>query len=127
MSRRVVVVDDSNLLIRKLVDFFTQKMHYEVVATGHDGDEAITLYREHKPDLLTLDVTMPNKDGYAATLEIIAEFPDANILIVSAVHGEYILDCLAAGAKGYAEKPLKFHEPEFVKDFERTIRGVLGE
>jgi two-component system chemotaxis response regulator CheY len=127
MSRRVVIVDDSQFIIKTLTEFFTEKMNYKVVGTGRDGNEAIALYRQHLPDLLTLDVTMPNKDGYDATRELIAEFPTANILVISALHGDYILDCLTAGAKGYIKKPLKFHEPLFVEDFQQTLSAVLGD
>jgi two-component system chemotaxis response regulator CheY len=127
MNRRVVIIDDSALMVKKLTDFFTKTMQFEVIANGVDGYEALDLYRRLKPDLITLDVTMPNKDGCTATTEILQEFPDANVLIISAVHGELMLDCLGAGAKGYVEKPLRLSEPEFLNDFERTVRGVLGE
>jgi two-component system chemotaxis response regulator CheY len=125
MNKRVVIIDDSSLLVKKLSDFFTQKLNFDVVATGKDGDEALELYRQHRPDLLTMDITMPNKDGCTATSEIMAEFPEANVLVISAVHGELMLDCLSAGAKGYIEKPLRLTEAEFEADFKRTVRGVL--
>jgi two-component system chemotaxis response regulator CheY len=127
MNHRVVIIDDSSLLVKKLADFFTYKLNCEVVATGNDGDEAIALYRKHRPDLLTMDITMPNKDGCTATSEILEEFPDANILVISAVHGEIMLDCLTAGAKGYIEKPLRLTDAEYEADFRRTVKGVLGD
>ncbi len=125
MSKRVVVVDDSGFLKKQIVQFLEGKLGLKVVATGADGNEAVSLYREHKPDLLTLDITMPNKDGQEALQEIIQEFPDANILMISAVRGDAMLECMSAGAKGYIEKPLKFASAEFVEDFKSTIDDVI--
>lgn len=126
MDRTVVIVDDSKFLIKQIVDFFEKKLGFTVLATGSDGNEGIELYRKHKPSLITLDITMPNKTGADAMKEIIAEFPDANVLMISAVRGESMLDCMNSGAKGYIEKPLKFNDSEFVDDFKETINEILG-
>jgi two-component system chemotaxis response regulator CheY len=96
-----------------------------VAAAGSDGNEAVDLYRKHKPDLITLDISMPNKDGQQAMKEIYAEFPNANILMISAVRGDTMLECMKLGAKGYIEKPLKFTDAEFVKDFQETVEEIF--
>ncbi len=127
MSKTVVIVDDSKFLIKQIVDFFEKQLNFEVVATGNDGNEAVDLYKKHKPDLITLDITMPNKDGEEAMKDILKEFPDANIMMVSAVRGSAMLECMAAGAKGYIEKPLKFNDSEFVEDFKETVADVFKE
>ncbi|MBF0102337.1 MAG: response regulator [Desulfobacterales bacterium] len=124
MSKTVIIIDDSEFLIQQLKKFFINELKLNVVATGKDGNEAIALYRQFHPDLITLDITMPNKTGEDAVKEIIAEFPDAKILIISAVRGDSILDCMAYGAKGYIEKPLYFSETEFVDDFKKTIEEI---
>lgn len=121
MSKKVVIVDDSKYLNSKIKTFFEKEFQYEVSACGYDGNEAVQLYREHQPDLITLDITMPNKDGQQAMKEIISEFPDANILIISAVRGDTVLECMSGGAKGYIEKPLKFTNSEFIDDFKATL------
>ncbi len=126
MSKSVVIVDDSKYLINKIANFFEKEMNFEVTALGYDGNEAVALYREHKPDLITLDITMPNKDGQQAMKEILSEFPDANILIISAVRGDTVLECMSDGAKGYIEKPLKFSDTEFIEDFKETLDEVLN-
>jgi len=126
MQRTVVIVDDSKFLIKQIVDFFEKQLGFKVLATGNDGNEAIALYRKHKPDLITLDITMPNKTGSDAMKEIIHEFPAANILMVSAVRGDTMLQCMNDGAKGYIEKPLKFNDAEFVNDFKETIQEIFG-
>jgi len=68
---------------------------------------------------------MPNKDGKAALEEILGEFPDARIMMISAVKGSAMLECLSLGAKGYVEKPLKFNDAEFISDFKATVEEVL--
>ena len=125
MSKTIVIVDDSKYLINKIADFFQKEMKFDVAAMGYDGNEAVELYREHKPDLITLDITMPNKDGQQAMKEILAEFPEANILIISAVRGDTVLECMNDGAKGYIEKPLKFADADFIKDFKDTLTEVF--
>jgi two-component system chemotaxis response regulator CheY len=126
MSKTVVVVDDSKFLIKQIVDFFEKQLEFQVLGTGNDGNEAIELYKKFKPDLITLDITMPNKDGMDAMKDIIKEFPDANILMISAVRGSAMLECMSAGAKGYVEKPLKFADGEFVKDFKETVNEIFN-
>lgn len=125
MSKNVIVVDDSKFLVKQIVDFFEKSMGYKVIATGNDGIEAVDLYKKHKPDLITLDITMPNKDGQQAMLEIIKEFPTAKIVMISAVRGGTMLECMKAGAKGFIEKPLKFGDSEFVADFKETIAEIF--
>ncbi|MDM8524616.1 response regulator [Desulfococcaceae bacterium HSG8] len=126
MAKQVIIVDDSKFLIKKIAGFFENEMKFEVVASGYDGNDAVALYREHKPDLLTLDITMPNKDGQEAMREILTEFPDASILIISAVRGDTVLECMNDGAKGYIEKPLKFGDSEFIEDFKDTLEEIFA-
>jgi two-component system chemotaxis response regulator CheY len=127
MAKTVVIVDDSKFLIKQIAQFFEKNLGFQVVATGNDGNEAVELYRKHKPDLITLDITMPNKDGQEAMKEIFAEFPKANVLMISAVRGDAMLECMKLGAKGYVEKPLKFTDAEFVKDFQETVEETLAQ
>jgi two-component system, chemotaxis family, chemotaxis protein CheY len=127
MAKTVVIVDDSKFLIKQIAQFFEKNLGYQVVATGIDGNEAVDLYRKHKPDLITLDITMPNKDGQQAMKEIYTEFPKANILMISAVRGDAMLECMKMGAKGYIEKPLKFNDVEFVKDFQETVEEIFAQ
>ena len=127
MERTVVIVDDSKFLTKQVFDFFEKQLGFTICAIGNDGNDAVTLYRKHRPDLITLDITMPNKNGVEAMREILHEFPDANILMISAVRGELMLECMNGGAKGYIEKPLKFNNPAFIDDFKETIREIFRE
>ncbi len=125
MPKTVVVVDDSSFLKKQLVQFFEDKLGFSIVGDGNDGNDAVDLYKQHQPDLITLDITMPNKDGQQAMEEILKEFPDANILMISAVRGEAMLECMNSGAKGYVEKPLKFNNAEFVDEFKTTVSEIF--
>ncbi len=120
-KKRVIVVDDSKFLVKQIVEFFEKQMGFEVLATGNDGNEAVDLYKKYQPDLITLDITMPNKDGQEALKDILSEYPDANCLMISAVRGDAMLECMSMGAKGYVEKPLKFADPDFIEDFKDSV------
>jgi two-component system, chemotaxis family, chemotaxis protein CheY len=126
MKRTVVIVDDSKFLLKQISEFFEQQLGFTVVATGCDGNDAIDLYRQHKPDLMTLDISMPNRSGADAMKNILSEFPGAKILMISAVRGNAMLQCMCDGAKGYIEKPLKLGDPEFVKDFKETVEEIFS-
>jgi two-component system chemotaxis response regulator CheY len=125
MDRTVVIVDDSKFQTMQLGRFFADVMGFQVLATGENGEEAVELFRAHKPDLITMDLTMPKLDGRGALSQIIAEFPEARILVISAVKGPLLLDCLAIGAKSYIEKPLRFDKDDFVRDFKATVEEIL--
>lgn len=128
MKRRVVIVEDSKFLLGRLQEFFQggEIGEYEVVATGTNGVQAVELYRRHLPDLLTLDITMPVKDGKTALAEILQEFPSARVLMISALSGSTVLECVRMGAKGFIEKPLLFDDEEFQKDFAQTLEEVFA-
>lgn len=125
MASSVVIVDDSKFQTMQLGKFFTDVLGFNVLATGENGEEAVELYRAHKPDLITMDLTMPKLDGRGALTQIIQEFPAARVLVISAVKGPLLLDCLAIGARSYIEKPLRFDKDDFVRDFKATVEEIL--
>lgn len=125
MDRSVVIVDDSKFQTLQLGRFFADVMGFRVLASGENGEEAVELYRTHKPDLITMDLTMPKLDGRGALAQILQEFPDANVLVISAVKGPLLLDCLTLGAKSYVEKPLRFDKEDFIRDFKSTLAEIL--
>lgn len=129
MKRKVVIVDDSRFLLGSLQDYFRDGGigEYEVVGTGTNGVQAVELYRRLRPDLLTLDITMPVMDGKAALAKILGEFPSARVLIISALSGSSVLECVKMGAKGYVEKPLRFEDEEFRQEFIKTLEEVFTE
>ena len=125
-EKTVMIVDDSKYIIGLLERFFVDQLHFKVVATALDGTNTLELYRKFKPDLLTLDISMPNKDGKDVLREIMIEYPNANVLIISAVRGDSMLKCMSMVAKGYIEKPLQFSDPDFVADFIETVNEVIA-
>ncbi len=125
MPRTVVIIDDSKFQTLQLSRFFADVMGFQVVATGEDGEQAVELYKAHQPDLVTMDLTMPRLDGRGALTQILQDYPKANILVISAVKGPLLLDCLTLGAKSYMEKPLRFDKEDFVRDFRATVEEIL--
>lgn len=103
---KVLIVDDS-LIIRKKITKIVEKLGHEVVFTAKDGQEAISSYREHKPDLVTMDITMPDMDGITAVSHIIDEDPNAKIIMVTS-HGQedMVIKSIQKGAVGYMLKPI---------------------
>lgn len=79
MPKRILVVDDSNLMRHCIVQCLTDAGH-QVVGKAKDGNEAVALYKEVHPDVVTMDVTMRGKDGISAAKEILALNPEALII-----------------------------------------------
>ena len=106
----ILVVDDSPIIVKKL-SMLLDASGYRIVGTATNGKEAIAAYRSCQPDVVTMDITMPEMDGIEATRAIISEFPDAKIVMVTS-HGQekMVLDALKAGAKGYVLKPFQQHK-----------------
>jgi len=103
---RVLIVDDS-LIIRKKLSKLIENLGHTVVADAQTGQEAIEAYATHKPDLVTMDITMPDMDGITAVKHIIKEHHDAKIIMVTS-HGQedMVIKSIQAGAVGYILKPL---------------------
>lgn len=123
---KVVIIDDSMLVRLQLKKFFEEEMKFEVVGLGVDGNEAVKLYNEYKPDLITIDLTMPNKDGYEALKEILDEDKSARILICSAIKDpNKVTQTLEAGARGYIKKPLQLTDALYVERIKDDIEEAL--
>jgi two-component system, chemotaxis family, chemotaxis protein CheY len=104
---RVLVVDDAAFM-RKMVSDALTKGGHEVVGEAGNGVEAITRFQELKPDLMTLDITMPEKDGLAALAEIVAADPSARVVMCSALGQESkVLEAIKLGAKDFVVKPFQ--------------------
>ena len=104
---RVLVVDDAAFMRKMVTDALTKGGH-EVVGEAGNGVEALNRYRELKPDLLTLDITMPEKDGLAALKDIIELDPNAKVVMCSALGQESkVLESIKLGAKDFVVKPFQ--------------------
>ena len=106
-SNRVVIVDD-NEDITSVISDILEIGGFNVVGIGHNGKEAVSLYREHKPDFIFLDVTMPIMNGIQALKEIKEEDSKANVIMVTANDGpDVIQELKKLNATAIIVKPFK--------------------
>lgn len=104
-ARPKVLVADDEMVMRMFILAILAKMNCEVVGQASNGNEAVHMFREKKPDLLLMDINMPQKTGEEALREIRAEFPEARvIMLTSVVESATVEHCLAEGAVGYIRK-----------------------
>ena len=104
---RVLVVDDA-VFMRKVVSDALTKGGHEIIGEASNGQEAVERFQELKPEVMTLDITMPEKDGLAALKEIIAMDPQARVVMCSALGQESkVLEAIKAGAKDFVVKPFQ--------------------
>ncbi|WP_059104602.1 response regulator [Shouchella shacheensis] len=107
MSKRVLIVDDAAFMRMMIKDILT-KNGYDVVGEAGDGQEAVEQYKEHTPDLVTMDITMPEKDGISALKDIRQYDPNAKIIMCSAMGQQaMVIDAIQAGAKDFIVKPFQ--------------------
>jgi len=106
MATRVLVVDDALYMRSMIRDILANSGRYEVVGEAANGREAVERFVELKPDLVTMDIVMPELDGIEATREILARRPEALIVMCSALGQEaLVIESIAAGAKDFIVKP----------------------
>lgn len=109
---KILVVDDSKL-IRMQLKGMLETLNHEVVAVAEDGQVAYELYKETQPDLVTMDINMPVLDGVGSVKKIIAEFPQAKIVMISSIDDKTLTyDCIAEGALDFILKPVKIEKLE---------------
>lgn len=104
---KIVIVDDHQLFregVKRILDF---EDSFEVVAEGDDGSEVTTLYEEHLPDVILMDINMPRMNGVDATENLLSAHPDAKVIILS-IHDDesYVTHALKTGALGYMLKEM---------------------
>jgi two-component system NarL family response regulator len=102
---RVILVDDHPVVRDGLANIVNQQKDMRVVAEADDGDTAIALYDEHRPDVMVLDLRMPGRDGVSVVEIVLDKHPKARVLIMTTYDGdEDIFKSLSRGAKGYLLK-----------------------
>ncbi len=121
MALRVMVVDDAIFMRNMLKDIFVRN-GYEVVAEAENGETAPQLYQDTRPDLVTMDIVMPKRSGIEALQEIMANDPQACVVMVSALgQDSLVLEAVEAGARDFIVKPFK--EEKVLE----TVRRVTGQ
>lgn len=117
----ILLVDDDPIVCLSLKTILEADEDITVIATGANGQEAVKLYREHRPDLLLMDIRMPEMTGIEAAEHILSEFIDAKILFLTTFSDdEYIIKALRIGAKGYL---LKQHFDRIVPSIKTVLMG----
>ena len=104
---RVLITDDAAFMRMMLKDILAKNGH-EVVAEAGDGIEMLQKYGETMPDIVTLDITMPNMDGLVALKELRKKHPNANVVMCSAMGQQsMVIDAIQSGAKDFIVKPFQ--------------------
>ena len=107
MGFRVLIVDDAAFMRMMLRDILS-KNGFEIVGEAENGKIAVQMYEELKPDVVTMDITMPEMDGIAAVKEIKTTYPDAKVVMVSA-RGQQamVIEAIRSGAADFIVKPFQ--------------------
>ena len=118
---RVMVVDDHPLMRSGLRDALEESGRFEVVGQAADGEEAVRTVDELKPEVIVMDVIMPNKDGIDACREIMELLPETRVLMLTAsTEEDAVIEAIAAGATGYLQK---YSRPD---EFVEAVLDVAG-
>ncbi|MHA0855975.1 response regulator [Paenibacillus sp. CMAA1364] len=119
MANRILIVDDAAFMRMMIRDILT-KNGFEVVGEAADGAQAIEKFKEVQPDLITMDITMPEMDGIAALKEIKKIDPAAKVIMCSAMGQQaMVIDAIQAGAKDFIVKP--FQSDRVVEAINKTL------
>lgn len=117
---RVLIVDDAAFM-RKSISTILEKGGFEVAGEATNGLEGVAKYKELNPDIVTMDITMPEMAGIDALKEIMKYDPNANVVMVSAMGQEALVrEAVVSGAKSFIVKPFK---EEHVLN---TLKKILG-
>ncbi|MHC1610232.1 MAG: response regulator [Candidatus Methanospirareceae archaeon] len=116
---RILVVDDAAFMRMMLKKILNSNGH-EVVGEAANGVESLEKYEQLKPDLVTMDIVMPEMDGIEATRAIIQSYPEAKIVMCTAVGQQAkVLEAMKAGARGYIVKP--FQAPKVLEEVKKVL------
>ncbi|NGQ94018.1 response regulator [Brevibacillus sp. SYP-B805] len=119
MANKVLIVDDAAFM-RMMIKEILTKNGYTVVGEASDGAQAVEKYKELGPDLVTMDITMPEMDGITALKEIRKIDPNARIIMCSAMGQQaMVIDAIQAGAKDFIVKP--FQADRVIEAIKKTL------
>lgn len=122
MSNRLLVCDDSSFMRSAIIQTL-EGAGYTVVGEAETGADAVRMYKELKPDVVTMDVVMPDVSGLEAVREIVSEDANAHIVMCSAVGQEtFVSQAIEAGASSYVVKP--FGPPELIEAVKRATGEI---
>lgn len=117
---KILIVDDAAFM-RMMIKDILEKNGFQVVGEANNGLKAVELYKKERPDVVTMDITMPDMDGIEAVKEIKAFDPAAKIIMCSAMGQQtMVMDAIKAGARDFIVKPF---QPDRVLEAIRKITG----
>jgi two-component system chemotaxis response regulator CheY len=120
VGQTVLVCDDAIFMRTMITDILSQA-GYDIVGEAESGSQAVQRYRDLRPDLVTMDIVMPDMGGIEAVREIVKHDPDAKILMCSAMGQQaLVVEAIQAGAKDFVVKPF---QPSRVLE---AVQRVLG-
>lgn len=119
MANNILIVDDAAFM-RMMIKDILVKNGFNVVAEAADGVQAVEKYKEFTPDLVTMDITMPEMDGIAALKEIKKINPNAKVIMCSAMGQQaMVIDAIQAGARDFIVKP--FQADRVIEAISKTL------
>lgn len=117
---KLLIVDDS-LMSRRKLRTILESANHEIIGEACDGAEAFEKYEALSPDLVTMDITMPNVDGITVLKKIKEYHSDAKVVMITALgKGDKILEALNAGAKNYITKP--YEDDQIIQSIEDALK-----
>lgn len=107
MAKSILIVDDAAFM-RMMIKNILSKNGYEIVGEAENGQDAVELYKKLKPDLVTMDITMPEMNGIDGVKAIRGFDPNASIIMCSAMGQQaMVMEAIQAGAKDFIVKPFQ--------------------
>ncbi len=124
MAIRILIADDHSVVRQGLRMFLSLDPALTVVAEAEDGAEAVALARQHRPDIVLMDLLMPEMDGVAATAVIRRDLPDTEVIALTSIfEGDKVIGAVRAGAIGYLLKDTK--APELCRAIHAAAAGQV--
>jgi two-component system chemotaxis response regulator CheY len=122
MSKGKILIVDDAAFMRMMIKNILSKEGFEIVGEAENGEQAVTKYKELNPDLVTMDITMPEKDGISAVKDIMGINSGAKIIMCSAMGQQaMVIDAIQAGAKDFIVKPF---QPDRVVEAVSKVLGI---
>lgn len=120
MPKSVLVVDDTQFMRKMLKDIISER--FEIIGEAENGKECLEMIEKHQPDIVTMDVIMPEMDGLEALSKIKEKYEDLKVVMVTSVgQNEKVTEAMKKGAEGYIIKP--FDEESVLEEIEKALES----